>query len=842
MFEEDFNNDPSIDDTLASLDPFHDLEEWQIIFDKREKINRSERDADIVRQIDHNLNEILDRSLDVNNRIDDELRNAIVRIILAGDTRREIFDKHRVKKGKKLDLYTRSEIKILTYEIWETDNRHRNHLRKSGENYARTHLFSAVLNGIVDGGTTSLETIIALLRHDDLEDHKKIDIEHREDVVLLRDDLWNNYLDDADFPANHRSKGRKISAMKKRVTALVEAVSNIKDEEKSKEENEEANFRRFLLAIKKYGQRPLRIRIYDRTHNIESIATQKPDRIDPIIGRTLNVHTRLTAKLEMADSTEHLVTGAYAFKDPQLLVDFRAKKRAAFEKFYKARGDRERRTILHTLLGPLQSDSRIQCIAIKDLKFSDYVRGSNGRDDIDNIKTWDPMSELVVLVKDDKDIEDVKYEVEQSLDIGHNSTVTRKFRNPRKGFKFSVGNPEIGFSINIRINAEAKENLLVRGILPPDGDESDQRDLYAAVEEILERTPDSGQGVFAWTERFVRTANTIIVYTPENKPIELPEGATPIDFAAAVHSRVLANLKGVRVRARMDPDLGEEAISPFRELVHDQVVRIVTAVEDADSDVYQTDPSFYEGAGASASQILRNILKTEGDEKVKKYFSDICKLLNLSSVENDPLTTIRTLFLCLDDNTRRLLSRFDDSNLNFQKFLIEKRRNKEVKKGILRTSGMPNAARKFFAKFKELILNIKLGKLDLLRVISEKLNLESGEKIEVMFELPDKMGIAQELFAALSRGGLNISHIQQIQARGSPKAYMNLSVQINDPKKTTIYDLLFTLFKINVRFPTTIHSEKLRVLVPNFPYVLPHSVKETREPPNTETPKTNEAP
>jgi GTP pyrophosphokinase len=58
-----------------------------------------------------------------------------------------------------------------------------------------------------------------------------------------------------------------------------------------------------------------------------------------------------------------------------------------------------------------------------------------------------------------------------------------------------------------------------------------------------------------WVEQFKHAAldDTVYVVTPEGKVIDLPQGATPIDFAYALHTDLGHRCRGAKVDGAMVP-------------------------------------------------------------------------------------------------------------------------------------------------------------------------------------------------------------------------------------------------------------------------------------------------
>ena len=142
-------------------------------------------------------------------------------------------------------------------------------------------------------------------------------------------------------------------------------------------------------------------------------------------------------------------------------------------------------------------------------------------------------------------------------------------------------------------------------------------------------------------EEFVKTVkeevfqNTIYVFTPMGDVIELPKGATPVDFAYKVHSNVGDRTSGAIVNSNMVP--------LDYELHNEDIVKIIT-----------------NNKGPSR-EWLKFVKTTQAKNKIKAYFNRVNKEENLKKGEEALVRELKKRKISSadffdEDNSKKILS------------------------------------------------------------------------------------------------------------------------------------------------------------------------------------------
>ena len=340
----------------------------------------------------------------------------------------------------------------------------------------------------------------------------------------------------------------------------------------SSQERQVENYRKLLLSIAK-DARVILIKLADRLHNMRTLDFLAPEKRRRIAEETRDLYAPLAHRFGMAKmrweledlSFKHLESDEY-----KSLAKLVAQKRV------------ERETLISQLLAPLERElNRAQ---IKDVEVTGRPKHlwSIHKKMKQREKPYDEIYDLLairVLVNSVPDCyhalgvihdgwtpvqERIKDYIAQPKSNGYQSLHTTVFGPGRQLFEIQIRTrtmhrtAEFGIAAHWRYKEEEAKSA----------DELD-RALHW-FRQVLElqldaRTPDE----FLEFLKLDLYQDEIFVFTPTGDVIQLPKGATPIDFAFAVHTEGGQHCQGARINGKIAP--------LSRALKNSETVEIITS-------------------------------------------------------------------------------------------------------------------------------------------------------------------------------------------------------------------------------------------------------------------------
>ena len=398
---------------------------------------------------------------------------------------------------------------------------HRNQKRASGEPYFIHPC--AVAEILVDLGLDA-ETIAAALLHDVIEDTSATEETVRENF------------------------GEEVLSLVAGVTKLDKIVF------KSQEEEEAENFRKIFIAMAK-DIRVIIIKLADRLHNMRSLNFLSKERQQRMARETLDIYTPIAGRLGISQVKCELEDLCLKYLDPE-----------AFE------------YLVENIHQKLEERNRFVDYVVEEIKkilvecnihgevfgrpkhfYSIYKKMTTKNKTLDQIydltavrvivgtvdecyevfgkihKEWKPVPGRI------KDyIATPKPNLYQSL----HTTVVTNFGQP---FEIQIRTEEMHRTAEYGIAAHWKYK--------EHRDEETSLDARIAwIREVMEL-----QGGLKDSKEFMDTvkgelySTELLVFTPKSKVVSLPKGATPVDFAYAIHSEVGNRCTGARVNGKIVP-------------------------------------------------------------------------------------------------------------------------------------------------------------------------------------------------------------------------------------------------------------------------------------------------
>ena len=431
-----------------------------------------------------------------------------------------------------LERYHALEDKIKTYNpaldtqrlfnaFNYADNAHAGQLRKDGSAYITHPLAVAEIVAELELDTDS---IIAALLHDCIED----------------------------TGVTHEGIAKLFGIT---VADLVEGVTKLtRVQYTSKEEEQMENLRKMLMAMAK-DIRVILIKICDRLHNMRTMAYQTPRKQKEKALETMEIYAPIAHRLGMQRIKWELEDTSLKYLDPigyQEIADELAARSSAHEEFLSGIQKRIQERL---------DEEGIRCTIYGRVKhiYSIY------RKMYAQNKTMDEIFDLYafrVIVDDIPDCYNV-------LGVIHDlyKPVLGRFKDyigtPKPNGYQSLHTTVIGreglpFEVQIRtweMHHTAEYGIAAhwkykQGMA---NEKLGTEEAFEWVRKLLESQQDIDAEEFVRTMRVDLFADEVFVFTPRGDVINLPAGATPIDFAYNIQSAVGNHMTGAKVNGRMVP-------------------------------------------------------------------------------------------------------------------------------------------------------------------------------------------------------------------------------------------------------------------------------------------------
>lgn len=363
--------------------------------------------------------------------------------------------------------------------------------------------------------------------------------------------LLHDVIEDTDY-----SKEDLAELFGATVADLVEGVSKLeKIKFKDKKQLQVENFRKMIMAMTQ-DIRVILIKLADRTHNMRTLGALRPDKRRRIARETLEIYAPIAHRLGIHDTKNELENLGFAALYP---MRFRALGSAVKQ----ARGNR--RDIINNIQNEIETRIRESGIdgnieGRQKHLYSIYRKMLNKELMFNEV--MDIYAFRVIV-----DSYDTCYRV---LGVVHNlyKPIETRFKdyiaipksNGYQSLHTSLVGPH-GIPIEIQIRTEEMNLMADKGVAAhwsykqgkDTGTTAQQRALQW-MQSLLELQQSAGSS-FEFIEN-VKTElfpEEIYVFTPEGRIIELPMGATPVDFAYAVHTDVGRSCVGARVDRKPHP-------------------------------------------------------------------------------------------------------------------------------------------------------------------------------------------------------------------------------------------------------------------------------------------------
>ncbi|MBB1372534.1 bifunctional GTP diphosphokinase/guanosine-3',5'-bis pyrophosphate 3'-pyrophosphohydrolase [Pseudoalteromonas sp. SR45-4] len=342
------------------------------------------------------------------------------------------------------------------------------------------------------------------------------------------------------------------------VAELVEGVSKLdKLSFKDKKEFQAENYRKMIMAMTQ-DIRVILIKLADRTHNMRTLGSLRPDKRRRIARETLEIYAPIANRLGIHDIKNEL-------EDLGFQALYPMRHRALKSEVAKARGNRKE------VISNIQNEIEMR------LEQSGIKATVSGREK-HIYSIYKKMLNKELLFNEVMDIYAFRIAVESMdicyrvLGVAHNlyKPIETRFKdyiavpktNGYQSLHTSLVGPH-GIPVEIQIRTHDMDHMADKGVAAHwmykkanDGGAGSTAQQRARqwMQSLLELQQSAGSS-FEFVEN-VKTElfpEEIYVFTPDGRIIELPMGATAVDFAYAVHTDVGHTCVGARVNRKPYP-------------------------------------------------------------------------------------------------------------------------------------------------------------------------------------------------------------------------------------------------------------------------------------------------
>lgn len=417
--------------------------------------------------------------------------------------------------------YPGADLEVIKKAYEMSEKAHEGQIRRSGEAYI-SHPLSVA--GILTELHLDLDTIATGLLHDTVED-----------TTLTLKDIETHF--------------------GKNVAALVDGVTKISQMNyKNTHAKQAENVRKMMVAMGK-DIRVVIIKLADRLHNMRTLGHMPYQKQARIAEETLDIYAPLAHRLGISSWKVELEDLALRYLKPDIyysLAQQVAMKKKAREKY------------IEDVKKILDSEMRKESIIVevqgrpKHL-YSIYKKMQERNIEFDQIHDVLAFRIIVGTLAQCYEALGVVHSMYRPVPGRFKDYIAMAKTNNYQSLHTTVIGPEAE-RIEIQIRTQKMHDVAERGIAAhwnyKLGGNIDDRTIqkFNWIQDVLsEQTNVNDSSEFLENIKTDLFDSEIYVFTPKGDVFELPEGATPLDFAYAIHTNVGAKTVGAKIDGRMVP-------------------------------------------------------------------------------------------------------------------------------------------------------------------------------------------------------------------------------------------------------------------------------------------------
>jgi GTP pyrophosphokinase len=448
-----------------------------------------------------------------------------------------------------------ADVELITRAYEYAEAAHEGQTRKSGEPY-----FShpTAVAGIIAGLRLDTASVCAGLLHDVVED-----------TIATTGDIEREFGGEVGFLVDGVTKLSKINFA-------------------SREDRQAENFRKMLVAMA-HDIRVLLVKLCDRLDNMRTLEFMNPEAQDRIARETMDIYAPLANRLGIARFKSELEDLAFRYVEPLAYADLD-------KKVYSSKSDRDRYiTDVSRLLGEKLAEQGLVADVTGRAKhlYSIWRKMQSQQCDFDQVYDVIAFRVLVESVGD----------CYAALGVVHSqwTPVPGRFKDyvalPKPNMYQSLHTTVIGPGrerIEIQIRTQDMHRVAEQGIAAhwkykensSGGLDPKDAARFKWLRELMDFQKDlKDPAEFLESVKVDLFQDEVYVFTPKGDVHIFPRGATPIDFAFTIHSKLGEHCSGARVNGAIaslryklrNGDIVEVMTSPTQEPSKDWLEFVVTS-------------------------------------------------------------------------------------------------------------------------------------------------------------------------------------------------------------------------------------------------------------------------
>ena len=337
------------------------------------------------------------------------------------------------------------------------------------------------------------------------------------------------------------------------VADLVEGVSKLtRVHYTSKEEEQMENLRKMLMAMSK-DIRVILIKISDRLHNMRTMEYQTPEKQKQKSFETMEIYAPIAHRLGMQKMKWELEDLSLKYLDPisyREIVEALNEKAAQYDGFMSS---------IHDQITRRLREAHIDGYVYGRMKhpYSIYRKMYTQNKSLDDVYDLFAFRVIVDTVSDCYNVLGIIHDLYKPILGRFKDYIGTPKPNMYQSLHTTVvGQNGIPFEVQIRtreMHEVAEYGIAAHWKYKQNGQGAGDEGRYEWVRRLLENQEGADAEDFIHSLKVDMFADEVFVFTPRGDVINLPAGATPIDFAYNIHSAVGNHMVGAKVNGRLVP-------------------------------------------------------------------------------------------------------------------------------------------------------------------------------------------------------------------------------------------------------------------------------------------------